>query len=100
MANILFVRGTSSLPDEELEQRLLERKPQFLEVPGLVQKIYSRDSQGGAISGIYFFESASALEEFTQSELAQSIATAYEVDDIRIEKYEILYPLRDGIGPV
>lgn len=100
MPNILFVRATSSLSEEELDRRLLQRKPQFLEVPGLIQKIYSRDPQSGAVSGLYFFDSSQSLEEFSQSELAQSIGSAYEVDDLRIEKYEILYPLREGIGPV
>jgi len=37
MGAILFVRAKSSLSDNELERRLLERGPRFLEVPGRVQ---------------------------------------------------------------
>ena len=43
MATILFVRIKSQLDTEELEHRISERKPHFLDVPGLVQKIYGRE---------------------------------------------------------
>jgi hypothetical protein len=39
MAGILFVRIKSGLDAEEFERRLLERRPRFREVRGLVQKI-------------------------------------------------------------
>jgi hypothetical protein len=61
MAAILYVRLKSNLNDEELERRINERKPRFLEVPGLVQKIYGRDETSGEACGIYFFESEKAL---------------------------------------
>lgn len=35
MAAILFVRAKSSLDQNELDQRLLERRPRFLECAGL-----------------------------------------------------------------
>lgn len=100
MSCILFVRATSSLPVEELEKRLLKRKPEFLEVEGLFQKIYSRDPETGAVSGIYFFRSEEDLVRFQQSELAKTIASVYEVTEIRVEKYDVMYPLREGVGPV
>ena len=40
MASILFVRVASDAEAEELERRVVERRAQFLRVPGLVQKIY------------------------------------------------------------
>ena len=100
MATILFVRAKSSLPMDDLEKRLLERKPRFLEVKGLIQKIYSRDPETGSVSGMYFFESRDALKSFTESELAKTIGSAYEVSEIRVETYDVMYPLRDGVGPV
>jgi hypothetical protein len=39
MATILFVRVKSQLDDNELERRLIERRPRFHDVPGLVQNI-------------------------------------------------------------
>ena len=47
MPTVLFVRITSGLEAEELDRRLLERRPRFLDVPGLVQKIYGRDQATG-----------------------------------------------------
>ena len=43
------------LDPEELDRRLNTRKPLFLEVPGLIQKIYGRDEVSGDVCGIYFF---------------------------------------------
>lgn len=100
MASILFVRATSSLAPEELERRMLERKPRFREVPGLVQKIYGRDPATGAACGIYFFDSAEALAAFRETDLARTIASAYEVEDMRVETYDMLYPLHPDRGPI
>ena len=99
MAAILFVRVNSQLDAKELERRLIDRKPRFLEVPGLVQKIYGRDEATGHVCGIYFFENEAALAAFRQTELAQTIATAYEALDVRPEVYDVLYPLRPERGP-
>jgi len=100
MAVILFVRVKSGLDAEELERRLIERKPRFLEVPGLVQKIYGRDEATGDVCGIYFFENQAALAAFRETELAQTIASAYEAIEVRREVYDVLYPLRPERGPV
>jgi hypothetical protein len=100
MAAVLFVRIKSRLETKEFERRLLERRPRFLEVPGLVQKIYGRDGATGDVCGIYFFENRAALDAFRETELAQTIPTAYEAVEVRREVYEVLYPLRPERGPV
>lgn len=99
MPVVLFVRVKSNLDTEEVERRALERRPRFREVPGLVQKIYGRDPASGDLCGIYFFESEEALIAFRESELAQTISTAYEAVEVRREVYEVLYPLRSERGP-
>jgi hypothetical protein len=100
MACILYVRIKSDVDLHELDRRLNERKPQFLEVPGLIQKIYGRDEATGDTCGIYFFESKEALADFRDTELAKTIPTAYEATDVRREIYEVLYPLRSDVGPI
>jgi len=100
MAAILFVRVKSDLEPTELERRLLERRPRFKEVPGLVQKIYGRDESTGDVCGIYFFADREALSAFREAELAKTIPTAYEAKDIRREVYEVLYPLHPDRGPI
>jgi hypothetical protein len=99
MPAILFVRIKSELDAQEFDRRLLERRPRFLEVPGLVQKIYGRDDATGDVCGIYFFESKQALAEFRETELARTIPTAYEAVEVRREVYDVLYPLWPERGP-
>jgi hypothetical protein len=100
VATILFVRVKSDLDPNELERRLIERRPRFQEVPGLIQKIYGRDESCGDVCGIYFFEDQEALSAFRKTELAKTIPTAYEAKEIRREVYEVLYPLHPDRGPI
>lgn len=99
MTAILFVRIQSGLDAEEFDRRLLERRPRFREVPGLVQKVYGRDDATGDVCGIYFFESREALAAFRETELARTIPDAYEAVDVRREVYDVLYPLWPERGP-
>lgn len=99
MPAVLFVRIKSGLDAQEFERRLLERRPRFREVPGLVQKIYGRDGETGDVCGIYFFESQEALGAFRETELARTIPTAYEAVDVRREVYDVLWPLWRERGP-
>ena len=100
MAAILFVRVKSNLDLEELERRLLERFPRFQGVPGLRQKVYGRNEATGDVCGIYFFESEEALASYRKSELARTIASAYEAVDVRPETYSVLYSLWPERGPL
>ena len=100
MAKILFVRVKSDLDPEELERRVMERRPRFKEIPGLVQKIYGKDESTGDVCGIYFFDDQESLSAFRETELAKTIPTAYEATDIRREVYEVLYPLYPDRGPI
>lgn len=99
MAAILYVRIKSDLEQSEFDRRLLERRPRFQEVPGLVQKVYGRDPETGDVCGIYFFDSDQALTQFKESELARSIPQAYEAVSVRREVYDVLYTLRPDLGP-
>ena len=99
MASVLLVRINSRLDSEEFDRRLLERRPSFREVPGLVQKIYGRDPASGDVCGMYFFETEDALAAFRESELAETIPVAYEAVDVRREVYEVLYALWPERGP-
>ena len=100
MATILFVRIKSDLEFSELSRRVEERRPRFLEVPGLVQKIYGRNPSTGDVCGIYFFEDEASLAAFRDSELAKTIPAAYEAVDVRPEVFDVLFPLHPDRGPV
>ncbi len=100
MAVILFVRIKSKLETQEIDRRLLERRPRFQDVPGLVQKIYGRDESTGDVCGIYFFKDKASLAAFRENELAKTIPTAYEASEVRREVYDVLYPLYPDRGPI
>ena len=99
MAAVLFVRIKSGLDAAEFDRRLVERRPRFRKVSGLVQKIYGRDATTGDVCGIYFFASGEALTAFRETELARTIPAAYEAVDVRREAYELLYSLWPERGP-
>ena len=99
MSAILFVRITSQLDEQEFDRRLLERRPRFRDVPGLVQKVYGRERETGAVCGIYFFESDEALRAFRDTELARTIPSAFEAVDVRREVFGVLYALWPERGP-
>lgn len=69
-------------------------------MPGPVQKIYGRDESTGAWCGIHFFENEAALSAFRESELAGTIPTAYEAEEVRSEVYEAMFPLHPERGPL
>ena len=100
MPAVLFVRIKSGLDTQEFERRLLERRPRFREVPGLVQKIYGRDNATGDVCGIYFFDSQETLDAFRETDLAHTIPAAYEAVDVRREVYDVLYALWPDRGPL
>ena len=100
MPAILFVRVKSEVAQDGLEGRMLERRSRFLDIPGLIQKVYGRDESTGAYCGIYFFESQEALNAFRETDLAKTIPAAYEAVEVRPEVYDVLYSLRPDAGPL
>jgi hypothetical protein len=91
---IHFVRFTTQLPEEEVRRIMEERAPRFRrEVAGLVQKHYGYESESGAFCGCYIFDSEQSRQAFRQSELAGTIPAAYQAQEMRIEAYEVLFPL-------
>ena len=91
---IHFVRFTTRLPKEEVRSIMEERAPRFRhEVAGLVQKYYGYDPESGAFCGCYIFDSEDSRQAFRQSELAGTIPAAYQAEGMRMEGYEVLFPL-------
>lgn len=100
MAVVLYVRIKSDVPLEELDRRLEARRPSFLEVEGLIQKVYGRDPETGDNCGIYFFKDRESLAKFRESDLAKTIPSAYEATEVRREVYDVLFPLYPDRGPI
>ena len=91
---IHFVRFKTPLAQEEVQRIMEERAPRFRsEVPGLVQKYYGSEPEGGAFCGCYIFDSEESRQAFVQSELARTIPAAYQAEEVRVEAYKVLFPL-------
>src|SRR5829696_5333069 len=91
---IHFVRFKTRLAQEEVRRIMEERAPRFRsEVPGLMQKYYGYEPESGAFCGCYIFDSEESRQAFAQSELARTIPAAYQAEEVRIEAYEVLFPL-------
>src|SRR5215203_4660358 len=97
---IHFVRFKTDLAQEEVRRIMEERAPRFREVPGLVQKYYGYEPSSEAFCGCYIFDSEESRQAFRQSELARSIPAAYEAEEVRVEAYEVLFPLHEMPQPV
>jgi heme-degrading monooxygenase HmoA len=92
---VQFVKLSSTLSDEDVQRVMRERLPQFQAIPGLVQKYYAREQDGGSWAGIYIWDSKQSMQAFLQSELRRTIPEAYAVSEPpRVEFYEVLFPLR------
>lgn len=73
-----------------------ERAPQFKAIPGLIQKYYIKMGTPGEFGGVYIWDSEDSLKEFRQSELAATIAKAYQgIEPPSIEVVGVLFQLRD-----
>jgi len=93
---MMVVRGLKSkLSKAELERRYKERMPEFRALPGLVQKYYSYDESTDEWAGVYLWDSKASMKAFAESDLRNSIASAYElVEPPRIEVFPIVDVLR------
>lgn len=91
-----MIKLKSSLPEEELMHRAKEREPQFKAIPGLLQKYYVKLDDPGHYGGVYIWDSKESLVAYRESDLAKSIAKAYEVvEPPTIEVMNVLFQLRD-----
>ena len=92
---IQTVKLKSALSETEIQRVMEERAPQFRALPGLLQKYYLRDSKTGEIGAVYIWDSEESLRAYRQSNLARTIASAYQaVEQPRIEIFETILTLR------
>ncbi len=92
---VLTVKFKSKLSHDEAMAVLEERISDFRALPGLIQKYYGHEESTGAYTGVYIWESAEAMRAYQESELAQTIAAAYQVTaPPRIEVFNLFETLR------
>jgi quinol monooxygenase YgiN len=92
---VLTVKFESKLSYDEVMAVVQERIDDFRALPGLIQKYYGHEEATGAYTGVYIWESAETMRAYQQSELAQTIAAAYQVTSPpRIEVFDLVESLR------
>lgn len=91
-----IVHLKSPLSEGELLAKAHERAPEFRALSGLLQKYYLNRSGPGEYAGVYIWDSMESLAGFRESDLAKSIAAAYQVSEPpMIEISEVMFPLRE-----
>lgn len=91
----VHVKLKSDLGHDELVAIMNERAPEFRALEGLEQKYYLHDPQTGEYGGFYIWRSLDDVIEYRASDLAASIAAAYQgIGAPEISVYEIVMPLR------
>lgn len=90
---IHIVRFRSSLSDERIAELFESRAPEYLAVPGLLQKYYLR-FRSGEHGGVYVWESEAALKEFMAGRLAGSICDVYRVEESVRDVADVVLALR------
>ena len=93
---VQIIKIKSELSEEELVKTAKDRAINFRAMPGLLQKYYIRLKDPGYYGGVYIWDSKKSMLDFKKSELASTIAQAYEiVDKPNVEISDILFQLRD-----
>jgi heme-degrading monooxygenase HmoA len=77
---VQIVRYRSRLTDEDVLATVESRAPEYLAVPGLLQKYYLRFPETGEHGGVYLWASTESFQGFRESELARTIPDAYRVE--------------------
>lgn len=91
---IHIVRFRSALPDQHIAELFHARAPEYLAVPGLLQKYYLR-FRSGEHGGIYVWDHAASMEQFIAGELARSICDVYRVEESVRDVADVVLTLRD-----
>ncbi len=92
----VLVRLKSALDREEIVRIMKERAPEFRALEGLEQKYYLDAGDDGVYGGFYLWRSLDDVVQYRESDLAASIAAAYQgVGEPTIEVFQVIMPLRD-----
>lgn len=90
---IVFITYRSDLSVDEIETLFRKRSDKYREMQGLIQKYYLHDDESGRVGGIYVFDSEEACDALFESDIHSSLREAYEVRDIDIETFHVMFPL-------
>ncbi|QMU57398.1 MAG: hypothetical protein GKR98_03775 [Boseongicola sp.] len=76
---VQIIRFETTLPRDVVLAKARERREEFRDVDGLVQKYYVELNSANTYGAVYIWESKEAMGAFFQSDLAKSIPAAYRI---------------------
>lgn len=92
----VLVRLKSELDRDEIDRIMKERAPEFRALEGLEQKYYLEGPEPGEYGGFYLWRSLDDVVRYRESELAATIAAAYQgVGAPSVEVFKVAMILRD-----
>jgi len=92
----VLVRLKSELDREDITRIMKERAPEFRALEGLEQKYYLEGPEPGEYAGFYLWRSLDDMAQYRESELAATIAAAYQgVGAPSVDVFKVVMPLRD-----
>jgi hypothetical protein len=95
---IHIVRFSSALSDERITELFHLRAPEYVAIPGLLQKYYLR-FRSGEHGGVYIWDSAASMDQFMAGELARSICDVYRVEESVLDIADVVLALRSENSP-
>lgn len=92
----VLVRLKPKLDRDDIVRIMKERAPEFRALEGLEQKYYLEGPEPGEYAGFYLWRALDDLVQYRESELAATIAAAYQgVGAPSVEVFKVAMPLRD-----
>jgi hypothetical protein len=80
----------SGVTEEDYAALCDELAPAFAAVPGLVRKVWLANSDTGTYGGAYVWRDRQAMEDFTKTELFESVAQHPALTNITSEDFGVL----------
>jgi hypothetical protein len=90
---IHIVRFRSAPSNERITELFDVRAPEYIAIPGLLQKYYLR-FRSGEHGGVYIWDSAASMDQFMAGELARSICDVYRVEESVLDIGDVVLALR------
>jgi len=89
--HVLIVNFRLKGVDEQQYASLCDQiAPAFAAVPGLVSKIWLKNSEAGTYGGVYVWEDRKAFEQFRNGDLFRTVATHPNLADFSATDFGVL----------
>jgi heme-degrading monooxygenase HmoA len=89
--HVLIVNFKLKGIDEQQYAQLCDTvAPAFAAVPGLLSKVWLKDSEAGTYGGVYFWQDRDAFERYRTSDLFKSVAANPNLIEVTARDFAVL----------